>query len=82
MQRHVVLINFFGYCPDIVFIKVNSVSSLLCCFCPDIVFYYGESTFMTGGGDTATCAAKFNTEDKVSHVSTGGGASLELLEGE
>jgi len=34
-----------------------------------------------GGGDTATCAAKYDTEDKVSHVSTGGGASLELLEG-
>lgn len=34
-----------------------------------------------GGGDTATCAAKYNTESKVSHVSTGGGASLELLEG-
>ena len=34
-----------------------------------------------GGGDTATCCAKWGTESKVSHVSTGGGASLELLEG-
>eukprot|EP01091_Cochliopodium_minus_P008619 TRINITY_DN1984_c0_g2_i1.p1 TRINITY_DN1984_c0_g2~~TRINITY_DN1984_c0_g2_i1.p1 ORF type:complete len:421 (-),score=164.61 TRINITY_DN1984_c0_g2_i1:85-1347(-) len=34
-----------------------------------------------GGGDTATCCAKYNTEELVSHVSTGGGASLELLEG-
>jgi phosphoglycerate kinase len=34
-----------------------------------------------GGGDTATCCVKYNTEDKVSFVSTGGGASLELLEG-
>lgn len=39
------------------------------------------ATTIIGGGDTATCAAKYNTEDKVSHVSTGGGASLELLEG-
>ncbi|XP_063879537.1 phosphoglycerate kinase 1-like isoform X2 [Scylla paramamosain] len=38
-------------------------------------------TTIIGGGDTATCCAKWNTEDKVSHVSTGGGASLELLEG-
>jgi len=34
-----------------------------------------------GGGDTASCCAKWNTESLVSHVSTGGGASLELLEG-
>jgi len=39
------------------------------------------TTTIIGGGDTATCCAKWDTEDKVSHVSTGGGASLELLEG-
>lgn len=39
------------------------------------------SVSIIGGGDTATCCAQFGTEDKVSHVSTGGGASLELLEG-
>ncbi|KAG1749158.1 phosphoglycerate kinase [Suillus paluster] len=39
------------------------------------------ATVIIGGGDTATVAAQYNAEDKISHVSTGGGASLELLEG-
>lgn len=39
------------------------------------------SIVIIGGGDTATVAAKYGAEDKLSHVSTGGGASLELLEG-
>ncbi|SCU91540.1 LAMI_0E06304g1_1 [Lachancea mirantina] len=39
------------------------------------------NTVIIGGGDTATVAKKYGVVDKISHVSTGGGASLELLEG-
>lgn len=39
------------------------------------------NTVIIGGGDTATVAKKYGVVDKLSHVSTGGGASLELLEG-
>ena len=41
----------------------------------------GGKIVIIGGGDTATVAAQYGVEDKLSHVSTGGGASLELLEG-
>ncbi|MFH1479573.1 MAG: phosphoglycerate kinase [Candidatus Omnitrophota bacterium] len=40
-----------------------------------------KATTIIGGGDTASAISKFGLEGSMSHISTGGGASLEYMEG-